>query len=163
MPGKGRPRLTPKELQARIDQYCARYGVTPNADGLPPFPSGKRETPQHRAWIAVYKAHNRLGRRARGQCERCSAQAASGSVFCETHRGDGSADGRYIALDARGGARTSQSGRCPICGRKVELGAVLDERCGQFVKVAEALGIRGFERLRQHVWPRQSKALRRRS
>jgi len=43
--------------------YCARYGVAANAEGLPPFPSGLRETPQHREWLTLYKAHQRLRRR----------------------------------------------------------------------------------------------------
>jgi len=46
-----------------VRDYCARYGVEPNAEGLPPFPTGLRETPQHREWLAVYKAHHRLRRR----------------------------------------------------------------------------------------------------
>jgi len=44
----------------RVHAYCARYHVAPLETGLPPFPSGQRETPQHRAWIALYKAHQRL-------------------------------------------------------------------------------------------------------
>lgn len=58
----GRPRLSPEALQARIAEYCGKYGVKPGADGLPPYPSGQRETVQHREWIAVYKAHARLSR-----------------------------------------------------------------------------------------------------
>src|SRR5260370_6983448 len=89
MAAKGRPRLTPEEQQARVVDYCEGYGVTPNASGLPPFPRGQRETQQHREWMAVYKAHNRLGRRGRGQCERCAAPASDGRAFCENHRTDG--------------------------------------------------------------------------
>jgi hypothetical protein len=59
-----RRRRSPEELQRRISEYCEKYGVAPNATGLPPFPSGQRETPQHREWISVYKAHQRLGRQA---------------------------------------------------------------------------------------------------
>ncbi len=86
--------------------YCARYDVVPNSEGLPPFPSGKRETRQHREWIAVYKAHQRLVRRKRGQCERCPAPASPGSVFCEAHRA-GIVSNRGAAVPAR----------CPTCGQ----------------------------------------------
>jgi len=65
----GRPRITFEELQTRVADYCARYGVAPNAEGLPPFPSGKRETQQHREWIAVYKAHVKLRAAARLRAE----------------------------------------------------------------------------------------------
>jgi len=58
MPGRVSP--TPQELENRVAAYCERYGVTPGPTGLPPYPSGQRETPQHREWIAVYKAHRRL-------------------------------------------------------------------------------------------------------
>jgi hypothetical protein len=58
----GRVPLTPQELEERIRAYCERYGAAPGPTGLPPYPSGQRETPQHREWIAVYKAHSRLSR-----------------------------------------------------------------------------------------------------
>jgi hypothetical protein len=58
----GRSPLTVEDLQERITAYCKRYGVALGSDGLPPYPSGLRETAQHREWIAVYKAHARLQR-----------------------------------------------------------------------------------------------------
>jgi hypothetical protein len=60
MPAPGRRRLTPEDVQKRITEYCERYDVRPNETGLPPFPSGQRETQQHREWMAVYRAHSRL-------------------------------------------------------------------------------------------------------
>ena len=59
----GRPRLSPEAYEARLAAYCARYKVTPLATGIPPFPAGRRETEQHREWIALYKAKSRLSRR----------------------------------------------------------------------------------------------------
>jgi hypothetical protein len=56
----GRLPLTVQDLQDRVAAYCKRYDVAPGPDGLPPYPSGQRETAQHREWIAVYKAHRRL-------------------------------------------------------------------------------------------------------
>jgi hypothetical protein len=67
MPGKGRPRLTPEAFQAKLESYCAAYEVTPLPSGIPPYPAGRRETQQHREWIALYKAHDRLGRPGRAQ------------------------------------------------------------------------------------------------
>ena len=83
---RGKPRLTPEEYQRRLVEYCARYGVAPAASGLAPFPAGRRETKQHREWIALYKAHQRLGRRERGECERCGAPVAADGAYCDVHR-----------------------------------------------------------------------------
>lgn len=62
MPSRGRPRLTAAEYQDRLQSYCRRYSVTATAAGIPPFPSGRRETDQHREWLALYQAHARLVR-----------------------------------------------------------------------------------------------------
>jgi len=168
MPTKGRPRLTLEEQQARVAEYCQRYGVTPNASGLPPFPRGQRETQQHREWMAVYKTHNRLGRRGRGQCERCAAPTSDGSVFCERHRTDvaARAGNHGASLESRRGLLVAQGGRCPICSRTVELSdsvdhgqvrgqvrAILHPRCHQLVALAAATGRESLERLRAYLWP----------
>jgi len=162
MPRMGRPRLTPEEVQARLAEYCRRYGVVTKADGLPPFPAGRRETPQHRDWIAVYKAHNRLGRRQRGQCERCSAPVRNGSVFCEEHRAGGATGGREhrASPEQRRALLEAQSGRCPICGCGIELRDSVDDgrsalhpNCGRLLGLVEALGPDVLERLRGYLWP----------
>lgn len=167
MPTKGRPRLTPEDLDARIAEYCERYRVTRGPHGLPPFPSGKRETPQHRAWIGLYKAHSRLGRRSRGQCERCSAPVTEGSVFCEEHRAlnAGRAGNQGASLEARRTFLATQGGRCPICAATVDLWdsvdhsptgkvrAVLHPGCNRLVGLAEAVGPDGLSRLRAFLWP----------
>jgi len=57
---KERPSHASDDYQRRLEAYCAQYGVSPTATGLPPFPAGRRETPQHREWISLYKAHRRL-------------------------------------------------------------------------------------------------------
>ncbi len=67
MPKRGRPPLSAEQVDARVREYCERYGVAAGPDGLPPFPSGRRETPQHREWLALYKALQRLRRRAAAQ------------------------------------------------------------------------------------------------
>jgi len=168
MPTQGRPRLTPEALETRITAYCQRYRVAARPHALPPFPTGKRETPQHREWISLYKAHNRLGRRTRGQCERCSAPTAEGSVFCEQHRAPstGRAGSDGASLEARRAILAGQEGLCPICGGKVDLPdsvaltqstgdlrAVLHPRCHRLVGLAEAVGPEGLSRLSAFLWP----------
>lgn len=173
MPSKGRPRLSPEDYESRLHAYCGRYRVTASPGALPPFPAGQRETPQHREWMSLYKLHNRLGRRGRGQCERCSAAASEGSVFCEAHRahgpaGDG-ADG--ASLEDRQGLLAAQDGNCPICGEKVDLSGtvvhragrirgVLHQPCNQLVGLAEAMGPGVLDRLRAYLWPPKGKSSR---
>ena len=167
MPAKGRPRLTPEDLELRIADYCRRYKATRGPNGLPVFPTGQRETRQHREWIALYKTHNRLGRRSRGQCERCSEPAAEGSIFCETHRGRnagtvGLSPGERRDLLAR------QDGRCPVCDRRLAtsegveldlsepargLRALVHEPCRSLAAGALTLGPAGLVRLRELLWP----------
>jgi hypothetical protein len=171
MPARGRPRITPADLQTRIAEYCQRYGVTPNAEGLPPFPAGQRETRQHREWISAYKAHSRLARRLRGQCERCAAPVSEGSVFCELHRAhvsDRATDHDDVSssVDDRRPQLDVQEGRCPVCARKLDLRdavdhttpgrglrAVLHPACHRMLGLAEAVGPEGVDRLRTYLWP----------
>ena len=168
MPVRGRPRLTSADYETRAKAYCAKYGVALGHQGLPPFPAGRRETPQHREWMGLYKLRHRLGRRERRQCERCGASISDGSVFCDTHRGENS--GRAVAhgasVEQRRELFRAQGGRCPICGQKVDvsdridqcrstgrLRAILHQRCNQVVGLAELAGPGVLERLRAYLWP----------
>ena len=169
MPAQGRPRLTPEGYQARLDAYCASYKVTPLVTGIPPFPAGRRETPQHREWIALYKAKSRLARRERGQCEKCKAPVAEGSIFCDEHRS---------STDAPDGAETRallkvQGGLCPICGLEIDPGdavehsggpgrlrVVLHRRCHELATLAAALGPDAVGRLRLYLWPPRARGRR---
>lgn len=65
MPRIGRPTLSEETLRQRIAAYCSRYGARLTVEGLPAFPSGFRETPRHREWMALYKAFSRLRARSR--------------------------------------------------------------------------------------------------
>ena len=56
--------LTAEAFQERLTAYCRKYHVTFAASGLPPYPAGQRETPQHRAWMALHRAQKRLADRA---------------------------------------------------------------------------------------------------
>jgi hypothetical protein len=166
MASVGRPRLTPEVLQDRVQAYCSRYGVEPQPEGLPPFPAGRRETPQHREWLALYKAQQRLGRRSRGQCARCGRPVTEGSVFCEAHRDQQAAvaAAHGTSLAQREALRVAQKGLCPVCREEVGLwesvdvadGArrgLLHPRCLQAVGLARSLGEPGLGRLRAYAWP----------
>jgi len=165
MPSRGRPRLTPELLASRVQEYCSRYATKRKADGLPPFPSGKRETPQHRAWLALYKAHDRLRRRGHGQCERCGSAVASGSVFCEEHRG--AAVSAPEAAQEPAAVLAAQDDRCVACSEPLTLAEALPfrisgaaggprflhHRCRQLVRLAHALGPETLDRVRGLLWP----------
>lgn len=144
-PRRGRPRLTLEELQARVARYCARFRVRPNDDGLPPFPTGKRETPQHREWLLVYKAHQRLSRRLRGRCERCDEPAEDGSIFCARHRDEG-----------RTSETVGPAALCPLCGTAAEApggSGETHEDCRQLALLASRVGPERLERIRAQIWP----------
>ena len=133
---KGRPRITRDVLDARIADYCDRYDVRPTDTGLPPFPSGKRESPQHREWLGLYKAHSRL--------------ASRGEVHSE---------------EARRAKLQEYEGRCPLCDRAVDLETgvndsdsngdlrgLLHKECRQIVAWAERHGPASPERLRAYLF-----------
>ena len=162
---KGRPRLTTEEYDARIRAYCAKYSVQPNTESFPPYPAGRRETPQHREWMKLYKAHSRMARRTRGQCERCGTAVSDGSIFCVAHRAANSTGGHGGSADQRRALFDSQAGRCPICGDAVDLRdsidhrhptsevrALIHQRCHQLVSAAESLGPEALDRVRLYLW-----------
>lgn len=130
---RGRPRLTAEELRARLVDYSRRYDVALRDDeALPPFPSGRRETAQHREWMTLYKAHRRL----------------TGRTISDT---PGTAD-----LPRRQELLTAQRGRCLVCRRSLELAearvdaptdkgstqtpAVVHPDCLRLVALARTLG-----------------------
>jgi hypothetical protein len=175
MPARGRPRLTPEVYEARLGAYCARYAAKPTSEGLPPYPAGQRETPQHREWISLYKAHARLARRARGVCERCSEPASDGSVYCEAHRPPAAGTpSAAVSPEDRKRLLKAQSGRCPVCSEKVDLSApvhhdladrkpraLLHPACGRLVAAAEQAGPQALEQVRAYLWARHPRAPRR--
>jgi hypothetical protein len=133
-PRRGRPRLTPEDLRKRLADYCARYGVEPNDEGLPPFPAGQRETAQHREWMSLYKAHRRL-----------------------SDRSPGSAD-----LEQRQELLATQRGRCVVCRKMLDLEdarfdgqtpdpAVLHAQCLELVALARALGSEALDCARARI------------
>ena len=128
MPSRGRPRLTQAEYLDRLQSYCRRYGVSATAAGIPPFPSGRRETDQHREWLALYKAHARLNRPEAGGA---APRSSDGCGAC----------GRAV------------EGADGIAHRS----GVLHPACHAIVALVEPLGPGGLERLRAYLWPSEPK------
>ncbi len=123
-----------KQLRDRLAEYCSRYGVSLNDEGLPPFPAGQRETAQHREWMSLYKAHRRL-----------------------SARGPDTAD-----LERRQELLAAQRGRCAVCRKPLDLEdarldgqppdpAVLHARCLELVALARALGPEALDRVRTRL------------
>src|SRR5262245_56374732 len=167
MAPKGRPRLTEQDLQARIQAYCKSFAASPGPKGLPPFPAGQRETAQHREWISLYKLWSRLGRRGRGQCERCDAPAVEASVFCEEHRAVAAPSQAGVSLDDRNELLAAQHGCCPVCLETVDIlesvvsrhglmnPALLHGPCSRLLVVASTAGPRAVDRVRGLLWPKR--------
>jgi len=121
-----------------------------------------------REWIAVCKAHRRLARRERGQCERCDAPVTSGSVLCEAHQDAGASPAAAVSLEDRRKQLATQRGRCPICGKKVavtddvdrgaggkgKVRGLVHRSCARLIGLLEEVGPEGLERIRRYVWPR---------
>jgi hypothetical protein len=125
MPSRGRPRLTQADYLERLQSYCTRYGVTATLAGVPPFPSGRRETDQHREWLGLYKAHARLHRPQAGAVSARSADGGCGACGQPVEPADG------------------------IPHRS----DVLHPGCHAIVTLVEPLGPGGLERLRSYLWP----------
>lgn len=150
-----RPRLTADDYQARLEAYCRRHGVEPTSRGIPPFPAGSRETPQHREWISLHRLHDRISRRARGQCQSCPEPAPEGQLFCEAHAGGPSG---APAAELRRLYR-AQGGACPICERPLALDvarlhagrALLHGDCLRLVRLAESVGSEALSRTRRYL------------
>jgi hypothetical protein len=135
-PGRGRPRLTADDLRRRIAGYCARYGVASRDDGLPPFPAGRRESPQHREWMALYKAHRRLADRGPGEAVARELQeqlAAQKGCCAVCHK-------PLSPAEARPDARARGAGP-----------AALHARCLQLLELARELGPDALEALRSRL------------
>jgi hypothetical protein len=79
---RGRPAASAEHVAARVAAYCDRYGVQASSEGLPPFPSGERETAQHRQWLVVYRAVKRLASRRAAEAGGRSARSASCCAVC---------------------------------------------------------------------------------
>ena len=143
MAAKGRPRLTEEILAQRIADYCDRHGVSErNASGFPVFPAGKRETPQHREWVILYKAASRL--------ERAGSQNAREALLA-TQNGRCPVCAEGLALND--GAIVPGA---PETGTQL----LVHAPCGKLVRAAADLGPAAVERLRGVLWPAGNRARR---
>ncbi len=132
----GRPPLTEEQVRARVAAYCQRYHVSPGPGGLPPFPTGRRETRQHREWLTVYRALQRAKARA----------AAAASVPAETPAG-GSCPvcGRPLREDlAVVRARRAGEQQPPVS---------LHPTCAELVRLADTVGPQTLARVASFLWP----------
>jgi hypothetical protein len=136
---RGRPPLTEEVVRQRIADHCGRYQVGLNPDGLPVYPAGRRESPEHREWIVLYKAFSRVQAR-----QRLADRQGRESLF------------------------QTQNGHCPVCAEPVEATAALDrdpsagrvrglvhEHCARLVRLAEDAGPDTVRRLGPYLWPDQ--------
>jgi hypothetical protein len=124
----GRPALTEDQVRDKVLAYCARYGVSPGPEGLPPFPSGKRESRQHRDWLTVYRAHQRSRQRA-------ASASSSGAPLCPVC-GLVVGTKEAVRLEARSNRR-------------------LHPQCGELARLAEKAGPEAVARLSSWLWPRR--------
>jgi hypothetical protein len=136
--------LTDDQVRAKVAAYCERYGVTEGPEGLPPFPSGHRETPQHREWLTVYRALQRLALRAAANVPVPDAASATASSCPVCH---GALEHDLSVTYARRAATSSRPAR-------------LHPSCAELARIAESLGPDAVAGLQPFLWPRRTKALR---
>ena len=131
----GRPPSTEEHVRAKVLVYCERYGVSPGPDGLPPFPSGKRETRQHREWLTVYRALQRMARRAALAPE---DPATARCPVCS----------RALERDLAVPHARHRAG-------KAARPASLHPACAELARIAETLGPDVVAGLSLYLWPRR--------
>jgi hypothetical protein len=129
----GRPPLSEDQVRDKVLAYCARYGVSPGPEGLPPFPSGKRETRQHRDWLTVYRALQRSRRRA--AAAQTSREPGRACPVC------GLAVGPEECVRIESAGRRSRGPRS------------LHPACADLARLAEKAGPDAVARLSEWLWP----------
>ncbi len=126
---------TEEQVRAKALAYCERYGVSPGPGGLPPFPTGQRETRQHREWLTVYRALQRMDARAASVAHLTTASDTTCPICT---RAVGSEEAVSFAPAGR---RRVRSWR-------------LHSPCADLVRTAEKAGPDALTRLRELLWPR---------
>jgi len=138
-----RPPLTDEQVHAKVVAYCERYGVSPSpGNDLPPFPSGRRETPQHREWLTVYRALQRHALRAASAEMALLAASTPGCPVCAR------------ALEP--GLAVPYARRAATSSRP----ASLHPSCAELARLAEAVGPAAVAGLTPFLWPRRTRAPR---
>jgi hypothetical protein len=129
----GRPALTEDQVRARVSAYCEKYKVTTGSEGLPPFPSGKRETRQHREWLTVYRAHQRFRKRSATASVSSSRIPATGCCpIC---------------------ARALPGDLAVPCAPHDSSPVSVHPACAELARLAEAVGPEALVRLGRFLWP----------
>jgi hypothetical protein len=131
----GRPALTDDQVRDKVLAYCERYDVSPGPEGLPPFPSGRRESLQHREWLTVYRALQRL-------------KARSADVPAET-AAQGSCPVCARTVNPEDGAAFRRAGRTRA--------EKLHPACADLARLAEKAGLDAMARLSAWLWPRRGR------
>jgi hypothetical protein len=132
----GRPPLTEEQVQAKVEAYCKRYDVPVGPEGLPPFPTGKRETRQHREWLTVYRALQRSRQRTASAAPPAEAVPVPLCPIC--------AHPLEAALSVPYPRRTRAARQVP-----------LHPRCADLVRLAESLGPNAVAALGPFLWPKR--------
>jgi hypothetical protein len=132
----GRPALTEDQVRAKVAAYCEKYQVSPGPDGLPPFPSGRRETRQHREWLTVYRALQRRRKRS------VAASASSG-----VPGGACSICARALPSDLA--VPWAPPGSTPIS---------VHPACADLARFAAAVGPEALARVGRFLWPARARA-----
>ena len=139
MPTRGRPPLGPEHLAAKVRAYCQRYGIaSAGPEALPPFPAGRRETRQHREWLTLYKAYQRLAQRA--AAESAPADDQGSSEPCPVCARD---------------VRAPQATRHPMPSRAGREWLV-HPACADLLRVAQEAGPDACARAAALLWPRKA-------
>ena len=133
----GRPPLTEDQVHSRVEAYCKRYDVPVGPEGLPPFPTGKRETRQHREWLTVYRALQRFRQRAATNAPP-PAEASSTVPVCPI-----CAHPLEPALSVPYARRTRSARTVP-----------LHPNCAELVRLGENLGPSAVAALGPFLWPK---------
>jgi hypothetical protein len=131
----GRPALTEEQIRERVLAYCQRYHVSPRPEGLPPFPTGRRETRQHREWLAVYRALQRARARAAATDPGETLSGASCPVCAR------------LVGPQEGVAWAGPRGR----SRRLHPG------CADLARLAQSAGPDALARLNALLWPRRGR------
>lgn len=134
---------TEEQIRAKVLAYCERYGASPGPEGLPPFPTGKRETRQHREWLTVYRALQRLALRA--SAAPTAPDDAGRTLRCPICS---RALERDLAVPY---ARRAGTSTRP---------ASLHPACAELARLAETLGADAVTGLGAFLWPKRTRSPR---
>jgi hypothetical protein len=137
----GRPPLTEDQVRDKVRAYCERYHVSPGPAGVPPFPTGKRETRQHREWLTVYRAHQRS--RLRAVAVETEGAEASSHLVCPVCS---QSLPRELAV--------------PYSRRPAARSTLLHPACAELARLAHTLGPDGLAGLGGFLWPGRARPTR---